>query len=361
MEQPAPAAKRHLLDLSADDLHAWLKEHGEPAYRADQILAGIIQRRAIDFNALTSLPKRLRESLAESFIVTTTNVVRHQTAADGTQKLLLGLSDGHRIECVLLFDGHRRSICVSSQVGCAMGCVFCASGLDGVERNLTRGEIIEQMLLLQRLLPAEERLSHIVMMGMGEPLANLNNVLPALDVAKDSKCGLGISPRRITISTVGIPAAIRRLARENHPYHLALSLHAPDDELRSRIVPVNRKTGLADILAATEDYFQATSRRLTFEYVLLADINDAPEHARRLVKLLSGKVAMLNVIPYNPVAGLPYRTPSTAAIRRFRDILVDGGINVMFRQRKGDQIQAACGQLRRATQTAQPALVQIEP
>ena len=228
-----------------------------------------------------------------------------------------------------------------------MGCVFCASGLDGVDRNLTRGEILEQILKLQRLLEPEERLSHIVMMGMGEPLANLPRVLEALDVAKDSDSGLGISPRRITISTVGLPPAIDKLAGSNSPYQLAISLHAPNDELRTRLVPVNKSVGIEPILAAADRYFDATGRRLTFEYVLLKDLNDSALCAEQMVKLLRHRNAMLNVIPYNPVPGLPYETPSPESIHQFRRILLEGGINVMFRQRKGNDIQAACGQLRR--------------
>lgn len=228
-----------------------------------------------------------------------------------------------------------------------MGCVFCASGLDGVDRNLTRGEILEQALKLQRLLEPEERLSHIVMMGMGEPLANLRNVLDALDVARDSEYGLGISPRRITISTVGLPPAIDKLAEAHSPFQLAISLHAPNDELRTRLVPVNKNIGIEAIMAATERYFAVTSRRLTFEYVLLKDLNDSPQCALQLVQLLRRRTAMLNVIPYNPVPGLPYETPSSESILEFRRILMEGGINVMFRQRKGNDIQAACGQLRR--------------
>jgi len=185
------------------------------------------------------------------------------------------------------------------------------------------------------------------MMGMGEPLANLSNVLEALDVARDPALGLGISPRRITISTVGLPPAIRKLAEANAPYHLAISLHAPNDSLRTKLVPVNKSIRIAPIMEASEYYFEKTGRRLTFEYVLLKDINDTQECARELIRLLRGRVSMLNVIPYNPVPGLPYETPRPEAIHDFRKTLVDGGINVMFRQRKGDSIQAACGQLRR--------------
>jgi 23S rRNA (adenine2503-C2)-methyltransferase len=302
---------------------------------------------------MTDLPRPVRRELAEAFDFWTTRVVRHQTSPDGTEKLLVGLRGGGSVECVLLRDGERRTVCVSSQVGCAMGCVFCASGLDGVERSLAAHEIVEQFLHLARLLPSGERLSHIVMMGMGEPLANLTDVLRALDLASAAD-GLGISPRRITISTVGLPPGIRKLAEVQHPYHLAISLHAPNDELRNELVPVNRKIGIAEILAAADEYFRATGRRLTFEYVLLAGINDQPEHARQLVTLLRRRGALLNVIPYNPVAGLPYRTPTPEAIRGFRQILTAGQINVQFRERKGSQIEAACGQLRRTLRLTQP-------
>lgn len=336
-----------ILDCSQSRLVEWLQARSWPKFRAAQIWRWILQRRASSFDQMTDLPKDLRKALSESFEIFRTTTAAHQHSSDGTEKLLLQLADGGRIECVLLRDGPRRSICVSSQVGCAMGCVFCASGLDGVERNLTRGEIVEQMLKLQQLLDPEERLSHIVMMGMGEPLANLPRVLDALGVARDSDLGLGISPRRITISTVGLPPAIDKLAAADSPYHLAISLHAPNDELRNRLVPVNKSVGIQAILDAADRYFAKTRRRLTFEYVLLGGLNDSVECARQLVQILRGRTAMLNVIPYNPVPGLPYATPTHEAIMVFRKTLLDGGINVMFRQRKGDDIQAACGQLRR--------------
>jgi 23S rRNA (adenine2503-C2)-methyltransferase len=349
----------HLLDPATwPRLQGWLADQGQPAFRALQIRKWVFEGRAASFEAMTDLPKQLRAALAAEFSLWTMQLVRHQTSRDGTEKLLLAVAGSRpeaaaasaameRIECVLLRDGERRTICISSQVGCAMGCVFCASGLDGVERNLTSGEIVEQMLLLQRLLPAEERLSHIVVMGMGEPLANLDHLLSALDEASDPS-GLGISHRRITISTVGLPKQIHRLCELNTRYHLAVSLHAPTDELRNRIVPVNKNIGLAEILASADRYFDVSGRRLTFEYVLLAGINDSPLHARQLVELLRGRTALVNVIPYNPVTGLPYATPAPAAIARFREILVAGDVNVKFRQRKGDEIEAACGQLRRS-------------
>jgi 23S rRNA (adenine2503-C2)-methyltransferase len=336
---------KHLLDY-LPKLSDWLGRRELPTFRAAQIENWVFDKRTDDFSKMTNLPQLMRETLIESFSLFTTTVVRHSVSEDGTEKLLLKLSDEGLIECVLLRDGHRRTICVSSQVGCAMGCVFCASGLDGVMRNLTGGEILEQMLLLQRLMPADERLSHIVMMGMGEPLANLDNVLHALRYAS-SPTGLGISPRRITISTVGLPAAIRRLAKQDCKYQLALSLHAPNDELRNQLVPVNDKIGIDALMAATDYYFSSSGRKLTFEYVMLSGINDGETEARQLVDLLRTRTALLNVIPYNPVDGLPYQTPSKQSIQRFREILEAGGIEVRFRQRKGDKINAACGQLRR--------------
>ena len=214
-------------------------------------------------------------------------------------------------------------------------------------RSLSRGEIIEQMLRLNRLLNSDERLSHVVVMGMGEPLANLPNLLAALDDATGPG-GLGVSVRRVTISTVGLPGAIRRLADYGRAYHLAVSLHAADDQLRNQLVAVNRSVGLRPILDATDYFFERTGRRPTFEYVLLAGINDRGDHARRLGDLLCGRPALVNLIPYNPVLGLPYDEPSAEAVSRFVSLLRQRGINVQLRQRKGDAIDAACGQLRRA-------------
>lgn len=345
-----PAARQHLLAMDIAALRELVCQLAEPAFRAEQIRRWVFQRRATTFEEMSDLPKKLRESLAERLVIFRTQTALHQRSKDGTEKLLVRLADGGEVECVLLRDGNRRSICVSSQVGCAMGCVFCASGLDGVQRNLTRGEILEQMLRLQHLLAPAERLSHLVMMGMGEPLANLTEVLAALDDAR-SPGGLGMSPRRMTISTVGIPAAMDRLAAAGIPYNLAVSLHAPNDRLRTQLVPVNAKIGIDAVLAAADRYFQTSGRRLTFEYVLLGGVNDSSHNARQLAQVLRSRAVMLNVIPYNPVAGLPYVTPTAEAIDEFREILEAAGINVQFRQRKGDEIQAACGQLRRNRQT----------
>ncbi|WP_145383478.1 23S rRNA (adenine(2503)-C(2))-methyltransferase RlmN [Botrimarina mediterranea] len=361
---PAP----HLLDDIDAALAAACQRLALPAYRAKQVRKWLLEKRAQGWDTMTDLPKALRTQLEGEFQLWTAEVAKHTAADDGTEKLLLQLAGGGRIECVLLREnigkrakevespaslapeGRRRTMCISTQVGCAMGCVFCASGLDGVDRNLTTGEIVEQVLRLQHRLGPEERLSHLVVMGMGEPLANLDNLLPALNEVSRPD-GLGISPRRITISTVGLPPAIRKLARseDGSRYRLAISLHAPNDELRNRIVPVNKNIGVEAVMAAADDYYTVSGRRLTFEYVLLAELNDQPEHAHQLVGLLKSRNALLNVIPYNPVEGLPYRTPTMEAQQRFRTILETGGVEVRFRHRKGDKINAACGQLRRST------------
>jgi len=336
-----------IFEQTREQLAAWLAAQGQPAYRARQVRRWLFERAVDDFAQMTDLSKALRQRLAAEFRIWSTRVVRHLRADDGTEKLLLELSDGQHIECVLLRgDKGMHTVCISSQVGCAMGCTFCASGLDGWVRNLAAGEIIEQMLRLRRLLPPDQRITHIVAMGMGEPLLNLEGLLPALETATAAD-GLGISARRVTISTVGIPKGIRRLAEINRQYHLAVSLHAPDDALRSRIVPANRGFGIQAILAAADEYFARTGRRVTYEYVLLAGVNDQPHHARSLADLLKSRPALVNLIPYNPVAGLPYRTPAPAAIERFVEILEDGGLTVAVRWRKGDRIDAACGQLRR--------------
>jgi 23S rRNA (adenine2503-C2)-methyltransferase len=347
---PATAGPPHVLDPAAG-LEAFLAAAAAPAWRAKAIRRWLHGGRATSFADMTDLPRGLRERLAERFTIWTTSVVAHKVAPDGTEKLLLELADGQRIECVLLRDGERRTVCISSQVGCAMGCVFCASGIDGVIRNLTTGEIVEQLLRLARLLPADERLSHVVVMGMGEPLANLDRLLPALAAARDP-AGLGISQRRITISTVGLPAAIDRLVALDAGYNLAISLHAADDELRTRLVPVNKAIGLEAVLAAADRYWEASGRRLTFEYVLLGGVNDSRSDAEQLANLLGSRAALLNVIPYNPVAGMPWQEPSRSAVEQFLGVLTSAGVNVQVRRRKGAEIDAACGQLRRLAATS---------
>jgi 23S rRNA (adenine2503-C2)-methyltransferase len=344
---PTAIRKRGLLDLSKEELLAWLRERGQPPLRARQLHRWVVAGRAESFEQMTDLPLGLRGDLARDFVPLGTRIARHLESADGTHKLLLRLHDGQLIECVLIQENDRRTACISTQVGCGMGCVFCASGLNGVARNLSAGEILEQLVRLRNLLPAPERLTNVVVMGMGEPLANLDNLMAALDTATH-KSGLGIGARHITVSTVGLPQKMRRLAELGKAYHLAVSLHAPNDELRTRIVPTNPKTGIEDILDAADYFFEKNGRRVTFEYVLLRDLNDRPDHARELSRLLSGRCAHINLIPFNDVAGLPYRRPDDAAVKAFVRRLREDGLSVKVRKRKGSEIDAACGQLRRS-------------
>ena len=341
------AAARPILDLSPAELAAWCAEHGEAAFRAGQIRRWIYGGRVSTFEEMHDLPVRLRAELTAEFRLFASEVIRHQIAQDRTEKLLLELTDGEHVECVLMRETGRRTVCISTQVGCGMGCVFCASGLLGVKRNLSTGEILEQVLRADRLLPAGQRITNIVVMGIGEPLANLRGLLPALEAVGDPD-GLGLGARRITISTVGLPDRIRELAAAGRPYNLAVSLHASNDELRNRLVPVNRNIGLEAILAAADDYFERTGRRVTYEYVLLGGLNDALEHARQLADLLRSRTAHVNLIPMNPVAELTYHAPTPERIREFVAILEQAGVAATVRKRKGADIDAACGQLRLA-------------
>lgn len=349
----APLVARPWLDTSPQTLRDWLAARAQPPMRLRQVNRWLFTGRAESFAHMTDLPLALRDELAASFTCFSTAVVRHLTASDGTQKLLLRLADGRLVECVLLKEADRRTVCVSTQVGCGMGCVFCASGLGGVERNLTSGEILEQLLRARNLLPAEERLSHVVVMGMGEPLANLDNLLDALEVVT-SRDGLGLSARHVHVSTVGLPAKIRRLADLQKAYHLAVSLHAPDDELRSRIVPTNDNVGLAAILEAADYFYATTGRQVTYEYVLLHNLNDRPQHAQALARLLRGRQAHVNLIPFNAVSGLVYQRPTQEALDDFVGTLKRARISVKVRKTKGADVDAACGQLRRDVLAAEP-------
>jgi 23S rRNA (adenine2503-C2)-methyltransferase len=343
----AAASGTPVLDAPPEEFASWLAERRQPAMRARQIHRWLFAGRAQSFAEMTDLPASLRAVLQEKFVPFGTQCARRSDASDGTRKLLIRLADGNLVECVLIPEDVRRTACISTQVGCGMGCVFCASGIDGVVRNLSKGEILEQLLHLRNLLPAAERLTHIVVMGMGEPLANLDNLLEALAVAGDPK-GLGIGARHITISTVGLPAKIRRLAELGKQYNLAVSLHAPTDQLRTQIVPTNDRVGLEPILEAADEFFTATGRQVTFEYVLLGGVNDREIDARGLAQLLSGKQAHVNLIPFNEVGGLPYRRPSEESLQAFVAALRQRGISVKVRKRKGSEIDAACGQLRRS-------------
>lgn len=344
MSNQATQLKNPVLDT--EELPTWLEAQGESSLRFKQLRRWVLTRRATSFAEMTDLPLALRQRLADAFVVFGTKIEHHAKAADGTHKLVLRLQDAQLIECVLIQEYGRHTACISTQVGCGMGCVFCASGLNGVVRNLSEAEILEQLIQLRNLLPENERLDHIVVMGMGEPLANLDSLLKALAVAGASD-GLGIGARHVTISTVGLPAKIRALADLGKQYHLAVSLHAPNDALRSRIVPTNPKTGLAAILEAADYFFERTGRQVTYEYVLLGGVNDETEHARELAGLLRNRHAHVNLIPFNEVSELPYRRPTTETLNAFVNVLRNGGISVKVRKRKGSEIDAACGQLRR--------------
>jgi 23S rRNA (adenine2503-C2)-methyltransferase len=338
--------KPGLLAEPPAELTQWLAKHGQPAMRGKQIRRWIYQSRAESFDAMSDLPKSLREVLPEERRLFVGRVTKHLIAKDETHKLLLEWDDGRTIEAVLIQEDPRRTACISTQVGCAMGCVFCASGLNGVERNLDSGEILEQLIRLRNLTKPEERLSHIVVMGMGEPLANLDNLLAALEVACHPD-GLGIGARHVTISTVGLPAKIVRLAELKKSYHLAVSLHAPNDGLRTQIVPTNAKTGILEILKACDTFVGMTGRQVTYEYILLGGLNDQPVHARELSGLLRGRIAHVNLIPWNDVEGLPYARPRMEDQEQVIETLKRGGVSVKVRKRKGADIDAACGQLRR--------------
>ena len=341
----AEVSTSSLCELSADALKDWLREAGYPDYRAAQIRRWMFGKRVNSFDEMHDIPAALREKLGTEFHLFAGKVVRHQVASDRTEKLLIELADGEHVECVLMREPKRRTVCVSTQVGCGMGCVFCASGLLGLKRNLSTGEILEQILRLDRLMDGDERITNVVVMGIGEPLANLPSLLPALETL-NHKGGLGLGARRITVSTVGLPDRIRELADFGKPFNLAVSLHAPNDTLRNELVAVNNNIGVAAILSAADEYFEKTGRRVTYEYVLLSGKNDQPEHARELANLLKHRNAHVNLIPMNGVTELPFVEPSEPKTRQFADILNHSGIAATVRKRKGADIDAACGQLR---------------
>lgn len=341
------APRRAVLSTSEKAWNGWMVDRGYPAYRTRQLLNWVIRRRAESFEPMSDIPKLLRQQLALDWAVFGTQIAYRDVAPDGTDKLVLRCRDGRQIECVLMAEGSRRTVCLSTQVGCGMGCLFCASGLKGVERNLSVDEILEQVLRLRNLLPPEETVTHIVVMGMGESLANFDNLVAALDRLCSAEEGLGISQRRVTISTVGLPEKIRKLAALNRQYHLAVSLHAPTESLRNTLVPVNEAIGLGAVIAAADAYFQQTGRQVTYEYVLLRGVNDGQDHAEALSRLLAARRAHVNLIPYNPVAGLPFERPDAEAIKRFVAVLQRSNVSVTVRKTKGRAIDAACGQLRR--------------
>ncbi|MCB1104271.1 MAG: 23S rRNA (adenine(2503)-C(2))-methyltransferase RlmN [Cephaloticoccus sp.] len=337
---------RHLLNLD-DELMEWLGMQGQPAYRAKQLHQWLFEKRASNFDDMTNLSKSLRTQLTAEFQIWTTQIAKHLEAGDGTEKLLLELADGGRIECVLLRDESRRSICISSQVGCAMGCVFCATGQMGYTRHLTVGEIVAQAVHVQRTLRAENhRLRNIVLMGMGEPLHNFDAVMKAIDICTDGT-GLGLAADRITLSTVGVVPGILRLAREQRKaFHLAVSLHAATQAERAAIVPAARKWPLDELMAACRTYSETTGRRIFYEWTLIEGKNDSPEHARAVGRLLDDLPAQVNLIPLNPTQGYDGTPTRSEAARKFQDVLIhEFGIPSTVRQRRGIDIAAGCGQL----------------
>lgn len=344
VESPA-RLPRAILDLSPEELIEWLKSVGQPSFRAKQIRLWLVERRVTSFEQMSDIPASLRKQLAAQFRFSPFEVIDHQIARDHTEKLLLRLYDGELVECVLMRDADRRTVCISTQVGCAMGCVFCASGLLGVKRNLTPTEIIEQVLVLHRMMKDDERITNVVVMGIGEPLANYKSLMQSLTFLTADD-GFGLGARRITVSTVGLPEKIRELAQSGQQYNLAVSLHAPNDALRTEIVPVNRNIGIQEILQAADDYFETTGRRISYEYVLMAGINDRPEHAEELASLLRGRNAHVNLIPMNGVNELVMTAPRDPDTQQFLEILEQHGVTATVRKRKGADIDAACGQLR---------------
>ncbi len=354
----AEPAKRSFLSLAAEEFDSFcLARNDKPSLRSRQIWSWLA-RGIGNWEGMTDLSSSLRSALAAQWDLFASKIVLRSRATDLTEKLLLEFPDAKQIETVLMREENRRTICLSTQVGCGMGCVFCASGLEGMQRNLQTSELFEQILRVREILGPAERLSHIVVMGMGEPLANLERLLPVLDWACSEK-GLGISARNVTISTVGLPKKIVELASHSKPYHLAVSLHAPNDALRNRIVPTNQGTGLEVILDAAQEYQKISGRQVTYEYILLAGVNDHSTHADELGRLLTGRKSHVNLIPFNPVSGLPWKRPSQESIDLFRDRLRRFGVTATVRKRKGADIDAACGQLRR--EAARTARVMAPP
>ena len=347
-------ARRNLIGLDRQALEAEMAAIGAPAFRARQLWHWIYHRGATDFAAMTSLAKDFRARLAEQFVIERPAIATAQHSVDGTRKWLLRFGDGQEVETVHIPEEDRGTLCVSSQVGCTLTCTFCHTGTQRLVRNLSAAEIVGQVMTARDQLgewpsPQDGRLlSNIVLMGMGEPLYNYDNVAQAMKIVMDGE-GISISKRRITLSTAGVAPMIERCGRELN-VNLAISLHAVNDELRDQIVPINRKYPLATLLEACRNYPGLTNaRRITFEYVMLKDVNDSPAEARELVRLLKGIPAKVNLIPFNPWPGAPFECSTAAAIKRFSDIVFDAGYSSPIRTPRGQDIMAACGQLKSAS------------
>lgn len=340
-------ARVNLLDLDREGLEAFFLGLGEKSFRATQVMKWIYGFGVTDFDAMTNLSKALRERLADVAIIALPEVVADNLSDDGSRKWLFRMADGNSIETVFIPEDERGTLCVSSQVGCMLNCSFCSTATQGFNRNLSTGEIIAQVWLAAQALgqaPGQPRMvSNVVMMGMGEPLLNYDSVVRAMRIMLDD-FGYGLSKRRITLSTAGVVPALARL-REDCDVSLAVSLHAPDDLLRNELVPLNRKYPIRELLEACKAYVGEGRRRVTFEYVMLSGVNDSDAHARALVKLLEGVPAKVNLIPFNPFPEARYVRSSNNRINRFFEILNHAGVVTITRKTRGDDIDAACGQL----------------
>lgn len=346
---------KEICSLTLPELQNWMAEKGEKPFRAAQVYDWIYGKGALSFDQMSNLSKELRARLAGEFSFPVIQEVRRVESEDReTLKFLWQLPDGKRVESVLILSGDRRTVCISCQVGCPARCAFCASGKEGLLRNLSPAEIVEQVLHIDRFLKGQgERVSHLVFMGMGEPMENYEAVVKAVAIFNAPE-GFNISQRRITISTVGVVEGIHRLAKEDLKVNLVLSLHAPNQHIRKKIIPYARKYPLEEILLAMDSYSRETKRDITYEYTLIAGINDAPSHAEELARLLMGKQCTVNLIPYNPVPGLRLHRPEKENIEMFRTCLEEAGINTTWRYTKGKDIAAACGQLALQPATESP-------
>jgi len=333
-----------LSELEREALELALEARGHARFHAGQIFQWLYRRGVTDPAAMTDLSRQLRDTLAAAFRVSTPALLAREKSVDGTEKFLLRLGDGKTIESVFIPDTPAMTFCISTQVGCAMACAFCLTGKMGLARNLTAGEIVGQVRLLANVLDLRDTSFNIVLMGMGEPLHNYDETMKALRILADRN-GFGVAPRRITLSTVGLLPQLERLASEPVMPNLAISLHAPTDAQRGELVPINKRYGVADVIAACKRFPLKRRSRITFEYVLLAGVNDRPEDARRLAKLLAGVKSKVNLIPLNAAAGIPFDRPADAAVNRFGQILAQHGLTVSVRKSRGRDIRAACGQL----------------
>ena len=343
--QPAPI---NLLGLHEGQLRAYFASLGEKPFRAQQVMKWIYHQGVTDFADMTNLSLALREQLADRAEIRPPEIVREQVSEDGTVKWLMGVGGDNAVETVFIPEPARGTLCISSQVGCALNCTFCATGAQGFNRNLSSSEIIGQVWQAARVLGhernGERRITNVVLMGMGEPLANFYEVVPALSLLR-ADLGFGMAAKRVTLSTAGLVPGIDRL-RETIDVALAVSLHAPEDELREKLVPLNRKYPIRELMRACADYVSDKHKRtVTFEYTLIDGVNDHPDHARKLVKLLRRLPSKLNLIPFNPFPGTRYRCSPEARIRAFQEIVMDGGLIATVRKTRGEDIDAACGQL----------------